>query len=72
MAIILSKPFARYGTINTPTDERMVLTSVDVFNNIVKIKAYRQIWEETWSTEREMKYTDVLKKFESGEFFYLE
>jgi hypothetical protein len=48
----------------------MIFTAVDVFANTVKIKAYRQIWGEEWSTEREMKYTDALAKFESGEFVY--
>jgi len=71
MAIILSKPFSKYGTIDTPTAEKMIFTAVDVFANRVSIKVYRQIWGEEWSTEREMKYTDALAKFESGEFFYL-
>jgi len=71
MSIILSKPFATYGTLDTATAERMIFTAVDITSDIVKIKAYRQIWGEVWSTEREMKYTDALKKFEQKAFVYL-
>jgi hypothetical protein len=70
MGITLNKPFATYGTFDTATAERMVFTAVDTFTNVVKIKAYRQIWGEVWSTEREMKYTEALKKFEEGSFVY--